>query len=112
MPARKANRPRSKHTEFALTQFRLVGNDWIIIIWCPHNRQACLFLAEPTYAPDKRTIISYWVTALQRVGESKSALRGLPRSFKTPDLAAEWLEEEVDKYKGDVFAGKTEEVTP
>jgi hypothetical protein len=113
MPTKKAHRPRVVHKAFSPTMYRLVGDDWIILLHNPHNGQACLFLAEPVLAPDgpaKGQGIGYWVSALERVGESASALKGLPRSFKTTLGAAEWLEERMESYAGDVFAGADERV--
>lgn len=107
-PPKKIHRPRTKHAEFAETSFRLLGDDWILCIWCQANKQACYFLAEPDYGsgPDAKKIIGYFVSALERAGESASALPGLPRRFKTTDAAADWLSTRLMDYAGDVFVGR------
>lgn len=103
---KKQNRPRVKHKEFGPMSFRLSGDDWLLALWNEANRQATYFLAEPIFGEgsEKSKIIGYWVSALERAGESQSTLRGLPRKFKTPDAAVEWLEERaLPGYEGDTF---------
>ena len=106
MQMKKENKPRSKHKAFSQMQFRLAGDDWLIALWNENNKQACYFLAEPIIAdagPAKGKSLGVLVSALERRGESTCTLPGLPKKFKTPDDAAEWLERRMDDYPGDTF---------
>lgn len=105
--AKKINRPHSKHKPFPTTQFRLIGNDWMICVHNCNNQQAHYFLAEPVEEGS-----GFTVYALNRAGNSTSSFPGLPRKFKTTDLAAEWLEDQADDYDGDTFVEKTKAPRP
>ena len=104
---KKVNRPRTKHKSFATMMFRAAGDDWFICAHNPNNKQAAYFLAEPTYGTgaDKEKMIGYFVSGLERAGESEFRMRGLPRKFKDVETAAEWLEEALEDYAGDEFKG-------
>ena len=102
---KKINRPRTKHYAFATMMFRAAGDDWFICAHNPNNKQAAYFLAEPTRGEgaDKHKIIGYFVSGLERAGESEFRMRGLPRKFKDVETASEWIEEALEDYAGDEF---------
>lgn len=102
---KKENKPRVKHKMFGQLQFRLAGDDWLIGLWNENNKQAMYFLAEPIAGEGahKGEKFGYWVSALERRGETTSSFKGLPKKFKTTDDAAEWLEGKLDEYEGDEF---------
>jgi hypothetical protein len=107
---KKINQPRIKHKSFATMMFRAAGDDWFICAHNPNNKQGAYFLAEPICGTgtDKKKVIGYFVSGLERAGESEFRMRGLPRKFKDVETAAEWLEDALEDYEGDEFTGVSE----
>lgn len=105
---KKITKPRVKHVEFASQALRTIHDDWLLMVWCPSNRQAVYFLAEPEYGSgaDKKKVTGYHVSALERSGEQSTLTSQLPRLFKTTDDAVDWLETVVDAYHGDAPIAK------